>query len=547
MLNETLNSRLKIQTDIDKKTIYVAILADVEGINYSAEWLEQQLVHQGYSWLRVISSVHNEIAERLSKNDSARINLGQLVDAKVKVVVSIDMLSASLHITSAKGGNDIASADVLNALNDKKIDLSLVNKKRIVGLVRKSKVIEPGETIEVIVARGIPPKQGVDTSFKCLLENTTDRKPQVRDDGTLDYYDLGEILCVDEGCQLMRKYPPKPAIMGRSVTGLELNARKHKTFNFKKGKGTQVSPTDPDVLISSIKGQPIIRERGVAIDKIYRVKNVDLRTGHIDYDGTVIVHGDVVSGMKIKVTGDIQIFGMVENACIESDGNIDIKLGAVGRTGDTVTENRMEISCKGNLSASYLENVDVNVQGNVLVKSRISNCELKAGEQVIVGNRDQEKSGIVGGHVSAGSMIRTEVLGSPGCALTHVELAYKTDVFEQLEGIKKTIVMYNELLMSKLGVMMKLSKKQTEEAKQSLNMLKEETEEIKKKTKELIRQQVEIEQDLGVVSLSKIIVRKESYPGVTIKIKDKELKIKSECGLGEFFLLNGEIQNTSLK
>lgn len=547
MSKETLDSRLKIKTDIDEKIIYVAILADVKSIKYSAEWLEQQLVHQGYSWVSVTPSVHNEIAQHLSKNEKARINLGELFDAKVEVIVSVDMLSANLLITSAKGGKDVTPADVLEALNDNKVDLSLVKKQRIVDLHRKSKTSKPGETIEAIVARGIPPKHGEDTQFKCLLDNTTVRKPKVREDGTLDYYDLGEILSVEEGCQLMRKYPPVPARIGKSVTGHELSARMAKTLNFKKCKGAQVSPTDPGLLISTIKGQPVISERGVVIDNIFTVKNVDLRTGHIDYDGAVVVQGDVASGMKIKVTGDVQIFGMVENACIESDGDIDIKLGAIGRTGGKATENRMEIICKGNLSAGYLENVSVNVRGNVLVKSRISNCELRAGDQVTVGNRQQEKSGIVGGHVTAGSMIRTEVLGSPGCALTHVKLAYKSDAFEQLEGIKQRVVEHNELLMAKVSEMMKLSKKQTEEAKQSLNMLKKETEELKKKTIELTQQQDEIVQNHGLASLRKIIVQKITYPGVTVKIKNEELEIKSKCGVGEYYLLDGVIRNTAQK
>jgi len=550
MLDETLDTRLKIQEDMEEKILYVTILSDVKGIKYSEKWLEQQLVQQGYSWVSIPSSVHKSIEKHLKKNLPAKISLSPLTDAKVKVAVSVDLLSASLHISSAKGGEGVTTKDVIEALNDKKIDLDLVNKKRIVGLIAKSKTMAAGDSIDVVVAKGIPPKHGIDTRFECLVDNAIDRAPRVREDGTLDYYDLGEIPCLDEGCELMRKYPPEPAVLGKSVTGAELSARMAKTLHFKQHKGAMVSPTDSGLLISQIKGQPIISKRGVAIDNIYTVNNVDLRTGHIDYDGAIVVLGDVASGMKIKVTGDVQIYGMVENADIESDGNIDIKLGAIGRTNKKEIENLMKIRCKGDLTAGYLENVSGDIQGNIVVKSRISNCVLRAGEQFIVGNREQEKSGIVGGHIIAGSMIRSEVLGSTGCAITHIELAYKTDVLEQYEALKRLIIAKNELLMTKLSEMIMLSDKQdelTEEEKLLLEKLKEETEAIKTRSKELIQEQTEIEQALELAGAKKIIVKRETHPGVTVTIKDEELIVKSKCGAGEFFLVDGEIKNTAHK
>jgi len=550
MATETLDTRLKIQADMDEKILYVVVLSDVKGIKYSTNWLEQQLAQQGYSWVSVPSSVHKSIEKHLSKNLPAKINVTPLADAEVNVIVSTDLLSANLRIISAKGGKDITAPDVIAALNDKKIDLSIVNKKRIVGLVKKSKLIDAGETIEVVVAKGKPPQHGKDSRFECLVSNAIDRTPRVREDGTLDYYDLGEIPCLEVGSELMRVHPPEPAVMGKSVTGVELSARMAKTLGFSKSKGAKVSPTDSGLLLAAIKGQPIISKNGVAVDNIITVKNVDLRTGHIDYDGTIIVLGDVASGMKIKVTGDVQIYGMVENANIESEGNIDIKLGAIGRTKNETTDSRMRIRCKGNLTAGYLENVTGNIEGNILVKSRISNCELQAGDQVIVGNQEQDKSGIVGGHIIAKSMIRTEMLGSIGCALTSVELAYEIDMLEKYESIKRLIVAKNELLMTKLNMSLKLSEKQEEltaEEKQTLDQLKEETEAIKKRSKELIREQTEIEQALEFAGAKKVIVQRETYPGVTVKIKDEELQIKSKFGKGEFYLVHGEIHNTAAK
>jgi uncharacterized protein (DUF342 family) len=509
MSEEQASTRLKVEIDEGGKNIYAVVLSDSEGCEYTEEWLEQQLIQKSCYGLVVAGIAHKEIADLLANNKPGKIRLGEKIDAKVEVIISHDMLSASLQITAAKGGNQAGTGEVINALTDKKIDLIRVNKKRIVGLVKKSRIIEPGEVVDVIIAKGVAPQHGKDTQFECLIDGVTERKPHKRTDGTLDYYDLGEILCVDEGSALMRK------------------------------------STDPDLLISSIKGQPVIADNGVGVDNLYTVKKIDLHTGHVDYDGSVVVKGDVASGMKIKVSGDVQVFGMVENATIDAGGNVDIKLGAVGHVNSPAAENSMQINCKGNLTAAYLENVSANAGGDVLIKSIATNCEINAGCQIVVGNHRQEKSGIVGGHVAAGSIIRAEVLGSSAGALTNVSIACSAEVLAKFEAIKKEIVEYDEILISKLGLMVNASKKHTDEAKQGLDKLRVETEELKSKVNGLIKQKDEIEASMEQARSGKIIAQKEAYPGVTIKILDQKKEIKSRYGPGTFLLFEGSMSHNS--
>jgi len=305
-----------------------------------------------------------------------------------------------------------------------------------------------------------------------------------------------------------------------------------------------VSPIDKDLLIAEIKGQPIIANKGVSVDKVLTVKKVDLHTGHIEYDGSVVVKGDVASGMKIKVTGDVQVFGMVENASIEAEGNIDIKLGAIGHA-ETVAESDMLIRCWGNLTAAYIENALVDVRGDLIIKSRVSNCEVNTGHQIIVGNHKQQKSGIVGGHVNAGKLIRAEVLGSSGCALTHVAIVCKADVLEQFESIKEQITTSDKKLIKQLGLMVSLSKQQTEEARKELVDLKIETEAMKVSINNLIEQKTEIELLMTAASEGKVIVKKEAYPGVYVKILDQEQEIKAKYSAGSFILVEGVLAHNN--
>ena len=541
MSNDEISERLQIETDDDGVTVYAKIFPGDEELEYSEEWLENQLSLQGCLGISIASQIHEKIVDLLSKNTESKVKLGKKVDAKVAVRVSPDLLSVNLSITAAKGGKHVETKDIVAALKDKDIDLTYVNKRIVVALIRRSQSIEAGEIIEHIVAHGTAPVHGKDTQFKHLVENVVDRKPHERNDGTLDYYDLGVLVCVDEGEELMRKYPPTPAINGRSVTGKELSARLGKNLSFGKCKGAEPSSFDPDLLISTLKGQPIFNDNGVTVESLYTVKKVDLHTGHVDYDGSIVVKGDVMPGMKIKVSGDVQVFGMVENASIEAGGNVDIKLGAIGRAWDSNAENKVQIRCKGNLSAGHIENFFIDAQGDVLIKSRISNCDVKAGSQVIVGNHKEMKSGIVGGNVIAGSIIRTEALGSSGSTLTQVSIECSSDVTEEMNTIKKNIVEHDELLVSKLGLMVGLSKKHTEETQQSLQTVKQETEALKAEINDLILRRGELELLVEQVAQGKIIVQREAFPGVTIKILDQETVIKARYAQGAFLLNMGAI------
>ena len=522
----------------DEVTVFGVVNASSEPLEYSEEWLDEQLDEHGYSGLNVLKTAHEKIAELIASNKPGRVMLGYKIDALLEVELSADLLAAKLCITAPQGGDQASSRELVEVLNSKSISLNLVDKKRIVDLVQKSQIIEPGETVEAVVAMGRAVRHGKDSQFECLLENVTDRRPTERDDGSLDYYDKGEIPCVAAGCELMERLPPTPARNGRSVTGKDIKAKAGKKLPFSKCKGAQVSSTDPDRLVSIVKGQPVITSRGVIIENIYTVKSVDVHTGHIDYDGSLVVKGDVASGMKINVSGDVQVFGMVENACIDAGGNIDIKLGAVGRAESSKDEERMRINCKGNLSAGYMENVVVKVQGDVFIKSRLSNCEVNAGYQVVVGNPQQDKSGIVGGSTTAGSIIRAEVLGSTAGTLTSIAIACSQDVLQHFEVLKKEITEHEELLGRMLGLAVSLAKKQSAEAKQLQANVKKDTKEIKAKVNALISEKYDIEAALEKTRKGKIIVQKEVHPGVLISIMNKEQEIKSKYSKGVFVLVD---------
>ena len=59
--------------------------------------------------------------------------------------------------------------------------------------------------------------------------------------------------------------------------------------------------------------------------------DVGASTGDIDYDGSVVVKGNVLTGYTIKATGDIIVNGVVEGAKLVTAGKIVLKRGIQGK------------------------------------------------------------------------------------------------------------------------------------------------------------------------------------------------------------------------
>src|SRR5690606_11993322 len=100
--------------------------------------------------------------------------------------------------------------------------------------------------------------------------------------------------------------------------------------DLKAGKGTEINPDNPNQLIATQKGMPSFIDNTAEVDEILTMQNVYVSTGHVDYEGSVIITGSVGEGMRVKATGDITVAGYVDSAQLSAGGNITIAKGCIG-------------------------------------------------------------------------------------------------------------------------------------------------------------------------------------------------------------------------
>ena len=86
--------------------------------------------------------------------------------------------------------------------------------------------------------------------------------------------------------------------------------------------------------------------------------DVDNTTGDIEYEGNVIVHGNVRAGFTLKASGDITIMGVVEGANVDAGGNLTVNRGIQGM-------NKAQIHAGGDIVSKFVENATIVCGGNI--------------------------------------------------------------------------------------------------------------------------------------------------------------------------------------
>jgi uncharacterized protein (DUF342 family) len=274
-----------------------------------------------------------------------------------------------------------------------------------------------GDERQTVIARGLHPQPGLDTRFEPLLAGRarTAGLPKLTDDGGVDYLDLDYAASVTAGEALMRRIPPTPGTEGCNLRGEPLPARDGKDKGFRRvGLGTRLSPDDPDLLVAATSGLPTVGPDFVQVDPVMVVPAVDVGTGHIRFAGTVVVAGDVATGLRIEAERDVIVCGTVDAATIVAGGNVELRGGMAGHgTG--------HIRAHGVVTARYLDQVTVVAGEDLYFEETLSYCQVTAARDVVAMSAIG-RGQIIGGMVRAGRAIRVRVCGAPAGTGTTVQV-----------------------------------------------------------------------------------------------------------------------------
>ncbi|MDM5139806.1 FapA family protein [Aeromonas bestiarum] len=476
------------------------------------------------------------------------VPVAQRHDARVTLVVEKDRMSAVAQITADWGGKYLTTEQLEQAVQASEISQG-VQAPLIAAAILAAKEATPGALIKLPVALGKAAVNGQDTHFERLVETPAERilKPQELDHGRVDMRDLGTLLTVKAGAQLMRRHPATQGVPGFTVTGQELPAKHGKDSPMVAGEGTFASPDDVDLLLAGRPGLPRQEKNGMKVDDVLSVKQVDIRHGHVIFEGALIVAGDVTPGMKIKTSGDVVIGGFVEGGYIESSGTITVRSGIIGRKSEQSDEYLCHLNAQGEIHASYAQYAKLEAGGDIQIQSQLSHCYSRSGQDIKVGDSGMRKGHLLGGISIANRLIMAPILGASAYNQTRLQIlgGYFTHK-EQEQALRQRKQECRDQLDKLQDLLLKLLQlpgdKRNPQTVQKIKLIR--TQHIDES--KLLDEQLEAAQEelQKLMTEMDIIATQRVFPGVEVEMAHHHYRVDIEHGPIHFAIHEDQLQLT---
>ncbi|CQR56450.1 DUF342 domain-containing protein [Paenibacillus riograndensis] len=392
----------------------------------------------------------------------------------------------------------------------------------------------------VPIAIGEPAVNGTDGRVVLTVDLEEDRKPLEKADGKVDYKDLVRLHNVLKGQIIAKIIPPEPGKSGTMVTGEELPFRPGKEAHFKVGKNVLVDQEET-AMYAAIDGLVTLTDKGkINVFPVYEVNgDVDYSTGNIDFVGTVVIRGNVLTGFTVKSAGDIRVVGGVEGAELISGGSIEITGGIIGY-------NKGLVSAGKNVKVSFIQDGNVVAGEDVIVTQSVMHSNIKAGRDVLCNGA---KGLIVGGIVQAGERVVARTIGNTMSTATAIEVGVVPELRNEINELRQELrhLLENEdktnkalYLLNQLANNGQLSPDKVA-LRVKLNATKQSHMREEKKIKERV---LEIERMLEDTGRARVEVIKTIYGGSKIVIGRYTRFVKDPTERVTFIYSDGDITMT---
>ena len=171
------------------------------------------------------------------------------IDASVEVIITPDCLEAYLYVNPPANGGALLSLQMYqDALKAAKVTYGIIANK-LEYLVAHSLYNE-----RILIAKGYPPVASKDGTYELKFRAVKDLRPKVREDGSVDFRDLGIVENVKKNQLLCVITPPTDGEEGMTVTGKKLLPIKGSPVPSLLGKNVEIGP-DGVSIYSQIDGQ----------------------------------------------------------------------------------------------------------------------------------------------------------------------------------------------------------------------------------------------------------------------------------------------------
>ncbi|MFZ5353814.1 MAG: DUF342 domain-containing protein [Bacillota bacterium] len=468
----------------------------------------------------------------LEEAKGTKTHIGYL-KPRIDVIVSSDEMEARiiLNITARElVDNKIGiSSEIIEALNAKGVTEGLAN------LFQKPLTVQK----EIVVAEGIPPTNGEDAILKYF--ELSDKKPVVKEDGSVNHYDLNLIDNVVVNAWVGEKIPPTSGRPGLTVTGKIIPGKNGRDAKLKYDRKTIAEFQEPGkiVLRALIDGAVKFDGDKIRIDNHLIIPgDVGFETGNINFDGYVTIKGTVKDGFSVRAKHDIEIMGPMGVGAVEeiisTDGSIYIKGGIYGK-------NTARIEAKKNVFVKYCNECTITAGDDINVGFYALDCSLSA-KRILM---DPVHGKIIGGNIVAQIQVVSGIIGNKNEKKTFINvqgfdrLAIKhefesllgkyKDLLQEASKVKRQLEIFEYSLGGAEYVNMDEYYKYVRDYESVIDEIKM-LEEYRQKLQKIL--ETKGEGEVGIF--------KAAYPETYLEIKKMSKKINAVVS-GSFYAMNREL------
>ncbi|BHH83331.1 DUF342 domain-containing protein [Desulforhopalus sp. 52FAK] len=258
----------------------------------------------------------------------------------------------------------------------------------------------------------------------------------ILENGSIDFRDRRIMVGVKANQCIATKIPaiegdPGINIMGEETPGrtpIDIKVQPLNDARFIK-ETNQVIATKDGVL--SIVNKNVIK----VLSHQVITEDIDYKTGNVDSENAVTIHGSVQPGFKVNTVGDLKISGSVMSAYITSEANLVISGGITGKNST--------ITAAGDCDINFIEQGKLYCGGLCVIRKQSYYSDVIADGDI----RCKYNSTIMGGTLFAGGSITLFSVGGDNSTPSVIAAGVVAERLTHYNDLKNSIIEQEEAIV----------------------------------------------------------------------------------------------------
>ena len=330
-------------------------------------------------------------------------------DGSVDIAISDDEMTARAHFSPADQSGELLTPDVVAAAVDAR-EITVPVDRRAVEEAIFTCNTERRPVRDVIIARGTKPKNEIPPHLRLEPDLKPAQHPEASDAPdatTVDHRAISPFVMVKTDQVLARVVPKTPGVPGTTVFGKQIPFGKHDVSFPRPGANTKWME---NTVVAACDGRLVVGPDSFGVENVLEIGgDVDYHTGHIEFAGDILIHGEIKDGFKVKSGGSIQCMSPIYASEIRCAGDLLTAHGIIGRQAGNLTVG-------GSANVRFIENCVVRADGPIVVRTAIMNSIVTTKDTVqtgaggiIIGGKVHAQNGVTAFRIGTAMESRTEL------------------------------------------------------------------------------------------------------------------------------------------